>query len=58
MHENFQYEQTMNKAHLNKFNRHTGELMFSRAAMRQFHIDQNGGKVYNDEFNLAGDGIS
>jgi len=34
MHENFQYEQTMNKAHLNKFNRHTGELMFSRAAMR------------------------
>jgi hypothetical protein len=39
MHENFQYEQTMNKAHLNKFNRHTGELMFSRAAMRQFHID-------------------
>jgi len=24
----------MNKAHLKKFNTHTGELMFSRAAMR------------------------
>lgn len=34
MHENFQYEQTMNKAHLKKFNLHTSELMFSRAAMR------------------------
>jgi|LauGreDrversion4_2_1035121.scaffolds.fasta_scaffold60203_1 hypothetical protein len=38
MHENFQYENTMNRAHLQKFNTHTGELMFSRAAMRNIHV--------------------
>ena len=38
MHENFQYENTMNKAHLNRFTKHTGELMFSRAGMRHFHF--------------------
>jgi uncharacterized C2H2 Zn-finger protein len=37
MHENFQYENAMNKAHLNKFNRNTGDLMFSRAAMKHFY---------------------
>lgn len=40
MHENFQYENTMNHAHLKRFNRHTGELMFSRAAMRHMHQEK------------------
>ena len=57
MHENFQYENTMNRAHLNKFNRNTGDLMFSRAAMKHFHeLQQEEYKFMkqHSQFNLAG----
>jgi hypothetical protein len=64
MHENFQYENTMNKAHLNRFTKHTGELMFSRAGMRHYHFarqrqeDEYRFRAMHNEFNLARDGVA
>ena len=52
----------MNKAHLMRFNRHAGDLMFSRAAMRHLHdqkIKQEHEYYFQakfNEFNLAGAG--
>lgn len=59
MHENFQYEQTMCKAQMQKMVHHTGELMFSRAAMRHYHA-KNINQVNDPKslFNLADTGIA